>query len=115
MTHRSRPTPRLLRQGAVLALLALVSPAVAQPAAPVFGCDAAGGRTCYFTVLTGSGPQSFSLTPGQRRAVAGLTPRKDVYVVSYGAANLGDLGRCRRMAALSRGCDRKMVDPNYND
>ncbi len=81
----------------------------------MFGCDAAGGRTCYFTVLTAAGPQSFSLTPGQRRGVAGVTPRKDVYLVSYGAPNLGDVGRCRRMAALSRGCDRKMVDPAYND
>jgi hypothetical protein len=87
----------------------------AQSAPTVFGCDAAGRRTCYFTVTTPAGAQSFSLGPGQRRVIGGLTPRRDSYVVSYGAPSLGDENRCRQMAALSRGCDHKMVDPDYND
>jgi hypothetical protein len=89
--------------------------AAAQAAPTVFGCDAAGRRTCYFTVTTPGGVQSFSLSPGRRRVIGGLTPRRDSYVVSYGAPSLGDEKRCRQMAALSRGCDHKMVDPDYND
>ena len=66
-------------------------------------------------MFSGGATRSFSVPSGQRRAVAGLTALKDTYDVSYGAPNFGDANRCMQMAAMSRGCVRKMVDADYND
>jgi len=95
--------------------LALQAEPAQPPSLPVFGCDAPGGRTCYFTLLLPGGAQSFSLQPGSRRAVTGAVPGRDSYVVSFGVPNYGDVSRCRSMAAMSRGCERKIVDAGYND
>ena len=73
-----------------LALCLTLSPALA-PAARAqqilaqqtvpFLCLAPAGHICQFEVRTGAGPIDFALPSGERREVAGVTPRSDKYCV----------------------------------
>jgi hypothetical protein len=53
----------------------------AQEKAVQFVCSAPAGHVCQYTVRTGAGPISFSLPSGERRDIAGITPRSDTYCV----------------------------------
>jgi hypothetical protein len=96
---------------------ALVPLAFAQAQEPMqFGCDAPTGKTCYFSIQFASGGvRSFALPSGRKTVVSGVTAGRDAYLVSLDAPNLGDLNRCRQLNSMGRSCQRKAVDPSYND
>jgi len=98
-----------------LAAGAVVGPALAQGATQ-WGCDAPFGRTCYFSIqFAGGGVKNFSLISGRKIVMAGVVAGRDEYLISVDAPNLGDASRCKQLTAVGHLCQRKVVDPSYND
>ena len=65
----------------VLAPTASAQQVLAQEGTAHFVCLAPAGHVCQYVVQTGAGPISFALPSGERRVVAGITPRRDKYCV----------------------------------
>jgi hypothetical protein len=111
----SRFTLRLVPIVLAVAASAIAGAALAQGATQ-WGCDAPFGRTCYFSIqFATGGVRNFSLMSGRKTVMSGVAPGRDQYLVSVDAPNLGDASRCRQLTAVGHLCQRKVVDPSYND
>jgi hypothetical protein len=64
-----------------VALPAFWAPAARAQQAVPFVCLAPAGHVCQFEVRTPAGPIDFALPSGERKEVAGVTPRSDKYCV----------------------------------
>ena len=64
-----------------LLLHVFLAPAANAQEAARFLCLAPAGHVCQFEVRTSAGPIDFGLPSGERKEVAGVTPRSDKYCV----------------------------------
>ena len=74
-------TRTILALAAAVALPAFWAPAASAQQAVPFLCLAPAGHVCQFEVRTPAGPIDFALPSGERKEVAGVTPRSDKYCV----------------------------------
>lgn len=78
----------------------------------LFGCDAGGNDTCYFSVRDSSGgTRNFTMRARERDNISGIFPEHDMYMVSVNQSPPNDPNNC----GTTFWCKHDIVKRGYNN